>query len=670
MMTGTRTVRDEAHYYASRGWHVIPIRPGEKRPAIDAWVEHATTDHQLIDEWWTAHPNHGVGIVTGERSGIFALDVDPQHGGDDTLADLEHEHGQLPDTIETITGSGGRHVLFAWPGWNPGTNAQALGPGLDIRADGGQIVAPPTIHPNGRAYCWETAHDPHDGLGPTAAPEWFLALLQPVSAPVPRREIVPYKGEPRPGDRFAASVTWPELLESDGAHCVARRVDRQTGHPYELWVRPGKNARDGASASLYYAGTDLLKVFSTNWPGLVAGETYSRFGYLAATRYRGDHNAAARALADIDNEKVSAWIAGLPTDERAVAATTDDDDGLDESWQRVDLGPALRGEVTAVTPTILARDDHQRLLYAGRVNGIHGDSGDGKTWVADIACAQELAAGNHVIWIDFEDNELVLTERLRILDVPTDTIDERCHYHRPTAPFDDHAVAHIAAETTTCAATLVVIDSLGEAFGIEGVDEDRDREVGPWLRRVARRLADTGAAILLIDHSTKAKDNPLFPSGSKRKRAAITGASYLLDAVSPLTRERGGRLRLICAKDRHGTYRRGDPAAIVDFAIYPDGGWSIKVWPPRATSDAPDEKLRTIARAAIRAAKRAGRPMTGRELRELMNVRASHELKLAAIDYAIQETALKVTEGPRRAVLHEYVRDLPDPTETTNDDRS
>ena len=75
--------------------------------------------------------------------------------------------------------------------------------------------------------------------------------------------------------------------------------------------------------------------------------------------------------------------------------------------------------------------------------------------------------------------------------------------------------------------TLAVVDSLGEAFGLEGIDENHDVEVAPWLRRVARRLADAGLSVLLLDHSTKSADNPRRPSGSKRKRAAITGASYL-----------------------------------------------------------------------------------------------------------------------------------------------
>ena len=335
------------------------------------------------------------------------------------------------------------------------------------------------------------------------------------------------------------------------------------------------------------------------------------------------------------------------------------------SWTRVDLGPALRGEVERARPTVLRVEDGKALFYAGRVNGVHGDSGDGKTWAADVAAAQEITAGHHVLWVDLEDDETVIVERLRdVLGVPTAEIVERLHYHRPTVEFDDEAVEVILDEIASCDVTLVVVDSLGEAFGLEGLDEDRDVQVGPWLRRVARRLADAGPAVVLIDHSTKAKDNALFPSGSKRKRAAITGASYFLEAVVPLTREHGGRLRLTCAKDRHGAYRRGAHVATIDFHVYPDGGMSVKVWPPSVAEPepSPDDRLRLAAQAAVNAARTAERPLSGRELEALMDVRAAASVKRAGIDHAVIAGAIRTEPGPRRSTLHVYASDLEDDT--------
>jgi hypothetical protein len=333
---------------------------------------------------------------------------------------------------------------------------------------------------------------------------------------------------------------------------------------------------------------------------------------------------------------------------------------LDPSWQRVDLGLALAGTLERVMPSVLRRDDGAGLFYRHRVNAAHADSGIGKSMVLAFTGAQELDAGEHVGWVDLEDPDpSTVIERLRMFGVADDVIAERFHYFAPREPFDDLAVAHVCADAGDC--SLLVIDSLGEAFGLEGLDENKDVEVGPWLRRVARVLADAGPAVVLVDHATKAADNPLHPSGSKRKRAAITGASYLLEVVKPLTRDEGGRLRLVCAKDRHGNYRRGDVAATIDLTVYPDRGVSAQVWAPIAQAEDPGLRLRAIAGAAVRAAKDAGRPLTQRELEVLMNVKAAHDLKRAGIETAIAEGAIRTEHGPRRSVLHVYMRDMLDP---------
>ena len=78
--------------YAARGWRIVPIRPGEKRPALTNWQNIASNDRDLITEWFTGpYSDHGIGIATGPDTGIFVLDVDitDTKAGDETLADLE-----------------------------------------------------------------------------------------------------------------------------------------------------------------------------------------------------------------------------------------------------------------------------------------------------------------------------------------------------------------------------------------------------------------------------------------------------------------------------------------------------------------------------------------------------------------------------------------------------
>ena len=105
------------------------------------------------------------------------LDVDPANGGEETLGALEARHGVLPDTIQVITGGGGSHYYFQHPGREIKNSVGKLGPGLDIRSDGGQVVAPPSIHPTtGRAYTFDDARHP-DNVVLAPVPMWMLAEL-------------------------------------------------------------------------------------------------------------------------------------------------------------------------------------------------------------------------------------------------------------------------------------------------------------------------------------------------------------------------------------------------------------------------------------------------------------------------------------------------------------
>jgi hypothetical protein len=160
--------------HLARGWSIVPVRPADKRPLV-RWEEfqhrRASADEAL--GWLRAWPDAGIGVVTGAISGLVVLDVDPAHGGDASLARLEREHGGLPATVEARTGGGGRHLYFAHPGGLV-RNKAGLAPGIDLRGDGGYVVAPPSLHASGRRYAWVDGRAPaQTGLAPL--PAWVLA---------------------------------------------------------------------------------------------------------------------------------------------------------------------------------------------------------------------------------------------------------------------------------------------------------------------------------------------------------------------------------------------------------------------------------------------------------------------------------------------------------------
>lgn len=180
-------MKKHALEYASWGWAVFPVHTpvGDgcschhkecsrigKHPRISQGRNGASTDPETISRWWDVWPDANIGIATGKESGLVVLDVDD--GGEDSLAGKP-----LPDTIEQITGSGGRHLIYSRPSddFRYKTRTKIL-PGLDSRADGGYIVAPPSLHASGDRYDWEGSSDPTEGVAPSPAPDWFLEAIK------------------------------------------------------------------------------------------------------------------------------------------------------------------------------------------------------------------------------------------------------------------------------------------------------------------------------------------------------------------------------------------------------------------------------------------------------------------------------------------------------------
>jgi len=149
-----------------------PYAPLAPRGLLDA-----TVDVAQIRERFSRAPVANYGVVT--TGPLFVLDIDPKRDGDAALTALEREHGPLPHTWQTLTGSGGAHILFSAEGlhlrrfaFNPQAADlnQPLGIGIDAP---NYIVGPGSRHINGRRYEWSVDHHPSDT--PLAAvPPWLV----------------------------------------------------------------------------------------------------------------------------------------------------------------------------------------------------------------------------------------------------------------------------------------------------------------------------------------------------------------------------------------------------------------------------------------------------------------------------------------------------------------
>lgn len=157
--------------YGRLGWSVIPVAPGGKRPLLRWEVfQHRRADAPEIADWFQRWPEANIAVVTGIISGLVVLDLDPRHGAEASLERLQQAHGPLPDTVEVRTGGGGRHLYFAHPG-DVTRNRVGLLPGIDLRGDGGYVVAPPSIHGSGEPYRWVRSPEV---LYPLPLPPWLL----------------------------------------------------------------------------------------------------------------------------------------------------------------------------------------------------------------------------------------------------------------------------------------------------------------------------------------------------------------------------------------------------------------------------------------------------------------------------------------------------------------
>lgn len=158
-------MKEWALHYAEMGLAVFPLVCRDKVPAVVGGCKVATTERTTIERWWDKNPQYNIGIATGNKSSglvVIDLDVDKNKGidGYDVLRDWQNKHGKLPETWQSITGRGGYHYFYKDAIVH--SNRVGLYEGVDIRGEGGYIVAPPSVHPNGNIYEWEQGPEEYE----------------------------------------------------------------------------------------------------------------------------------------------------------------------------------------------------------------------------------------------------------------------------------------------------------------------------------------------------------------------------------------------------------------------------------------------------------------------------------------------------------------------------
>ena len=150
--------------YASKyHWAVFPVSPNTKKPLTPHGCKDAKKTPGAIKAWWKKWPDASVGIATGSASNLVVIDedLDEERGIDGirSVEDWQRLHDKLPETVMAITGRGGYHLYYHYEGADIKNRAGLL-EGVDVRGEGGYVIAPPSVHPNGTEYQWE--YDPEE----------------------------------------------------------------------------------------------------------------------------------------------------------------------------------------------------------------------------------------------------------------------------------------------------------------------------------------------------------------------------------------------------------------------------------------------------------------------------------------------------------------------------
>lgn len=495
--------------YARRGWPVFPVhgitvegrctcRVGAdcsdagKHPRTMNGLSDATTDTATIAAWWQRWPDSNIGLRTDH---LVVLDIDPDKGGAESLDDLIADWGRgWTETVTSLTGGGGQHLVYRAPGGMTIRNsASKIAPGIDIRAAGGYVVAPPSWHHSGNQYTWEVGYGPDD-RDPADLPDWLLGLLS----------------ERGKTDRLRVVVAGDEVLPK--VILQARNV--------ALTTIAGVMRRRGLSEPAILAA-------------LLATNDERCSPPLGETEVRKIANSIAK-YAPADVPFGTAGEPGTePTDPDTLASRH-----------------TLHWAKEAWEPEEPIKEIVSGLLNAGTVAALVAGGGVGKTYLS-IDLAMHIVLGREwlgfpvmqgrALFIDEESGIRRMKKRLREASRAQDAPDDVPIAFTSLEGFDLRNPQHIEAvnwAVETSKADIVFIDALIDI--IPGADENSSSDIQPVMQTLRQIAERHQVAIVVLHHTNK--------QGGYRGTTAIKGAVDLMIVAE--RKEESPRLDFVTEKAR------------------------------------------------------------------------------------------------------------------------
>lgn len=506
------TLLDYAQRYIDAGWAVLPLHgfvdgkctcgksdcvsPGKHPrvvwPNFQRGVQDATHDLNRFRQALEIFPGRcNIGIRPPED--VLVIDVDPRNGGEDALENLEQRFGRLPDTVEQLSGGGGRHIVLRLP---EGTRPKSgkLGAGLDVKTATGYIVAEPSVHPSGRQYGWEASSSLLSAPDVALAPTWLLAA-SPSSHPL------------------NAALGAPDnplgvLLPPPRRDRVRQALSFIPSHDRDEWVRFAHALKP------YAEGRALWLEWSAK---------SDKFNQDDADRVW----ASVHSRGDVRIESIF---------KRAVEC----------GWERQQLKSALNAPGTAVALPRLQRANVdfatlravpwviEGFIASGEVHCFAGQPGVGKTTLF-AALALIVAGYGRPLGSDVQNDRprrvLVVSEHVGQFEtllygfcasyrLPAEELKQRVLlYHAARLALTElqHELRHVIRQHVSAGEEppLVILDTAAASFDLE--DENDNAAVGAMLAELKQVVLATGAPIWIIAHAAKAlgrHDAEITPRGA------------------------------------------------------------------------------------------------------------------------------------------------------------
>lgn len=605
---------------AARAWHdagfcVIPSHEdGSKRP-FGQWkkYQHERPDWPTLEGWLLTGRYTGIGLIMGKASGNTEMielegpDLSVKLGAVFNLAKQWDDTDQLGagDLLWRVyngcseeSAGGGLHIFVrVTDGPVPGNTKLAMGDNkviAETRGEGGFVIVWPTPartgHQPDAAYMMLTDSTPAGVAHINTEELEFLHHLfaeafggmpetpqptQPKTTPAPAQPA----GALSPFDDYRQRTTWRDILEPAG--WTYSHKDNE----HDYWVRPGKDPRDGHSASTIEDGP--LYLFSTSVAGMPTEIGLSKGQVYAHLHHDGDLSAATRQL------RANGYGDPTPPTPTPLAefillnTQTDDDPANTYS----DLTWVLTGERRQPPPpSWLTTVKGDRLFYTGRVNGLFGDPETAKSWIAMCAITEALHENERCAYLDVDHNGAdEIASRLLALGAPAAAIANPDTF-RVYEPEDRATLLTFVIDMHQWNPAITVVDSLGEIIPMLGLNSSDNDDLTHAIRAVLKPLAHrVGSCVITIDHlpkSTEARQSGYAIGGIAKKRA-VDGAYYSCDTITPAAPDKIGKVRLIVEKDRHGHVRQAAVGKIAgDFILDSTGpGSTWKITTPEAGAD-------------------------------------------------------------------------------------